>query len=287
MVEDRFLSLFFLSIPHFKCSEVRCFYFEDYRNILNLFSFFSSFLLSFPLAFFILVHCHSFLLSCFLLSFLPPSFHSCLPFLHSLCPFPLPSSINLSFLHPSSHLLASFFPYSVIPSSLPPFIPSYYSSIPPYFLYPLPPSLTPSSLFSSFIFLLSPLPPFLPPFFLSSINLSSFHYLSSFLVSFFPSFFSFLAGLTARRLKVFQRADGRGNKWLFFFFSLFLPIIYSFFPPLPLFFPPPLSLSLDGGRLGALAAQRGLQQQLHVKLASPHSLQCNSSLLRRGKVICL
>lgn len=224
MVEDRFLSLFFLSIPHFKCSEVRCFYFEDYRNILNLFSFFSSFLLSFPLAFFILVHCHSFLLSCFLLSFLPPSFHSCLPFLHSLCPFPLPSSINLSFLL-SSHLLASFFPYSVIPSSLPPFIPSYYSSIPPYFLYPLPPSLTPSSLFSSFIFLLSPLPPFLPPFFLSSINLSSFHYLSSFLVSFFPSFFSFLAGLTARRLKVFQRADGRGNKWLFF--SLFLPIIYS------------------------------------------------------------
>lgn len=49
----------------------------------------------------------------------------------------------------------------------------------------------------------------------------------------------------------------------------------------------PIFPSLGEGRLGVLAAQRGLQQQLHVKLASPHSLQCNSSLLRRAKVICL
>lgn len=66
------------------------------------------------------------------------------------------------------------------------------------------------------------------------------------------------------------------------YFCFFLPVVYSFLPPSH-----PPSLLLYGGRLGALGAQRELQQQLHVKLASPHSLQCNSSLLRRGKVICL
>lgn len=65
------------------------------------------------------------------------------------------------------------------------------------------------------------------------------------------------------------------------YFCFFLPVVYSFSPSHP------PSLLLYGGRLGALGAQRELQQQLHVKLASPHSLQCNSSLLRRGKVICL
>lgn len=98
-------------------------------------------------------------------------------------------------------------------------------------------------------------------------------------------------------LLLLQRVNGSKTLSNSFFFSkptfcynklLFLlpPIVSSSFF-LFLLLSPSLSERMEGWRLGAFAAQPGLQQQLHVKLASPHSLQCNFSLLRRKRVICL
>lgn len=150
------------------------------------------------------------------------------------------------------------------------------------------PSLHLSFIHTFFSFSLNLLSPcFLP--FLPSFTLLPY-VLSSFFSVFHPLLFSSLLVVLSteeEKLKVFS-AHRRLQQQ-----------ITSLISSNPLYILPPLflssssssssslCLSVDGGRLGALAAQRGLQQQLHVKLASPHSLQCNSSLLRRGKVICL
>lgn len=109
--------------------------------------------------------------------------------------------------------------------------------------------------------------PSFPPFY---FPLSSLPFLIPLLLLFLLSLFAAHRHLQQHITLLLSITIGKTCMHSFFLHSLSLP-----------------PLSLDGGRLGALAAQRGLQQQLHVKLASPHSLQCNSSLLRRGKVICL
>lgn len=95
-------------------------------------------------------------------------------------------------------------------------------------------------------------------------------------------------------LLLLQRVNGSKTLSNSFFFQqtnvllqqiTFSPSSNRFF--LFLLLSPSLSERMEGWRLGAFAAQPGLQQQLHVKLASPHSLQCNFSLLRRKRVICL
>lgn len=125
---------------------------------------------------------------------------------------------------------------------------------------------------------------FLPILFIPSFPLfiiSPFSFIPLFLPSCLASF---ILGITVRRLNVFSAHRCLQQQITLLLFQSF---IHPFFLLSLSLLGLPTSLSLDGGRLGALAAQRGLQQQLHVKLASPHSLQCNSSLLRRGKVICL